>query len=150
MFCLISARAETRSHSKGESMMRLFLVLVIGLLIVAAVAIQTPFDRTSATGQPGAILVGTTVSEPEKPEPQGEQNRQLNTVSPSVNAKLKEAGAKVRTLQAVLDRVEKAKYFKEQDAKELETGMSATAESLYAAYNEATSEAEEAGKSEGK
>jgi hypothetical protein len=131
-------------------MMRLLLTLLLGLVIVAAVAIQTPLNLTSATGQPGGILVSGEVLQPKQPEPQREQNRQLNAVSPTVSAKLSEGAANVRTLQGVLNRVEKARYFKEQDAKELETAMSATAEALYTAFNEATKEAEQAGKSEGK
>jgi hypothetical protein len=79
-----------------------------------------------------------------------QQNRQLTVASPTVRAKLSEGAANVRTVQSVLNRVEKAKYLKEQDVKQLETAMSATAEALYAAFNKATSEAEEAGKSEGK
>jgi hypothetical protein len=130
-------------------MKRLFLTLVLGLVTVAAIVIQTPLNPTSATSQPGGMLDVDAAVDPKRPEPQ-EQNRQLNVVSPSVRAKLSEGAANVRTIQGVLNRVEKARHLKEQDAKELETGMKATAEVLYAAFNEATSEAEEAGKSEGK
>jgi hypothetical protein len=130
--------------------MRLYLTLGLGLIIVATIAIQTPQNLTSASGQPGGTFCNDELLRPKEPESQRDQNRKLNTVSPTVSAKLSEGAANIRTLQGVLNRVEKARYFKEPDAKELETAMSATAAAWYAAFNEATSEAQEASKSEGK
>lgn len=130
-------------------MKRLFLTFVLGAITTVVLVIQTPLNPTFATGQPSGSLAADARLQPKQPEPQKKQNPQLKTVSPTVSAKLSESAANVRTLQNVLTRVEKAKYLKDQDVKELETAMSATAEALYAAFNQATSEAQEASKSEG-